>query len=229
MSSQPGTPYAQLVPNAKAKGKGKRKGKGKLQGAGSQPLQDAEGFYWLEGVKLPWFWPMDPRTGLPIHKLFRAMSKDYNELWPVRPRPPDYPDRFLTENEQKFRCFDAFDAVDQGSYTTSPFIHCSGTEAGARWFLNAGRDRRNTPHILFCKVNLVTLYKKGTFHQNSFIDLSTEKAWNEFFTRGPTGYHERLRDQWNYAMENAINHDEYLICWRGEVPLEVYEVTPLNN
>ena len=222
MSSQPGTPYAQLVPNAKAKGKGN--GKGKLQSAGSQPYRDAEGFYWLEGVKLPWFWPMDPRTGLPIHKLFRAMSKDYNELWPVRPRPQDYPDRLLTENEQKFRCFDAFDAVDTGSQETSPFIHCSGTEAGARWFMNAGRDRRDTPHELFCKVNLVTLYTKGTFHQNSFIDLSTEKAWNAFFMRGPHGYHDRLRENWRYARDNAINHDEYLLCWRGEVPLEIFEV-----
>ena len=105
MSSHPGTPYAQLVPNAKAKGKGK--GKGKLQSAGSQPYRDAEGAYWLEGVRLPRWWPEDNR-GLPIHKLFRAMSKDYNELWPVRPRPPDYPDRPLSENEEKFRCFDTF-------------------------------------------------------------------------------------------------------------------------
>ena len=30
---------------------------------------------------------MDPRTRLPLHKLFRAMSKDYNDLWPVRDRP----------------------------------------------------------------------------------------------------------------------------------------------
>ena len=81
-----------------------------------------------------------------------------------------------------------------------------------------------TPHMLFCKVNLVTLYKKGCFHQNSFIDLSTEKAWNAFFNRGPLGYHDRLRTQWNYCKENAVNHDEYLLCWRGEVPLEIFEV-----
>ena len=185
-----------------------------------------------KGVRLSRWWPKDHRAGLPIHKLFRAMSKHYNELWPVRPRPPDYPDRFLTENEQKFRCFDAFDAVDQGSYTTSPFIHCSGTEAGTRWFLNAGRERRNTPHKLFCKVNLVTLYKKGTFHQNSFIDLSTEEAWNAFFHKGPHGYYDRVREAWNYAKENAVMHDEYLLCWRGEVPLEIFEVFhphPLKN
>ena len=205
---------------AKAKGKGGGK-------AGSQPYRDADGNrkYWLEGELLPQWWPKDKR-GHPIHKLFRAMSKDFNELWPVRHRPPDYPDRPLLPNEEKFRAFAAFDAVNTGSQETSPFLHCSVTEAGAKWFLHAGRARRNTPHMMFCKVNLVTLYKKGTFHQNSFIDLSTEKAWNEFFTRGPTGYHERLRDQWTYAMENAINHDEYLICWRGEVPLECYEVTP---
>ena len=70
MSSHRGTPYAKLLPR-----KGKGKGKGKDQGAGSQPHKDEEGYYWLEGVRLPWWWPMDPRTRLPIHKLFRAMSK----------------------------------------------------------------------------------------------------------------------------------------------------------
>ena len=221
MRSYSGTPYAQLVPNAWAKAEGK--GKGKLQGAGSQPYRDADGVYWLEGVRIPRWWPKDNR-GLPIHKLFRAMSKDFNELWPVRPRPPDYPDRPLSENEEKFRCFDAFEAVDTGSQETSPFLHCSGTEAGARWFMNAGRDRRNTPHMLFCKVNLVTLYKKGTFHQNSFIDLSSEEAWNNFFHKGQHGYYDRVREAWNYAKENAVMHDEYLLCWRGEVPLEIFEV-----
>ena len=166
MSSHPGTPYfAYLDPNAKAKGKGN--GKGKLQSAGSQLYRDAEGFYWLEGARLPWWWPLDPRTGLPLHKLFRAMSKDFNELWPVRRRPPDYPDRPLKENEHKFRCMGAFDAVDEGSRKTSPFIHCSSTEGGARWFLNAGRDRRGTGHKLFCKVNLLTLYNNNCLHQNS--------------------------------------------------------------
>ena len=166
---------------AKAKGKGGGK-------AGSQPYRDADGRrkFWLEGELLPEWWSKDKR-GSPMHKLFRAMSKDFNELWPVRDRPPDYPDRPLLKNEEKFRCFAAFDAVDTGSQETSPFLHCSGTEAGARWFMNAGRDRRNTPHMLFCKVNLVTLYKKGCLHQNSVIDLSTEEAWNAFFNKGPHG------------------------------------------
>ena len=99
MASQPGIPYAQLVPSVKAKGKDQ----GKLQSAGSQPYRDAEGAYWLEGERLPRWWPKDHRTGLPMHKLYRSLSKDYNELWPVRPRPPDYPDRPLFKNEEKHR------------------------------------------------------------------------------------------------------------------------------
>ena len=200
-------------------------GKGKGKGRGSQPYREADGRrkFWLEGEQLPPWWPKDKR-GYPIHKLFRAFSKDYNELWPVPHRPPDYPDRPLTDNEEKFRCFDAFAAVDTGSQETSPFLHCSVTEAGARWFLNAGRVRRNTPHTLFCKVNLMTLYKQGTFHQNSFIDISTEEKWNAFFHKGPWGYYERVREAWEYAKANATNHDEFLLCWRGEVPLEIFEV-----
>ena len=69
------------------------------------------------------------------------MSKDYNELWPVRDRPPDYPDRDLTNNEHIHQAIDVFDAVDKGSKVKSPFIHCSSTEGGARWYLNAGKDR----------------------------------------------------------------------------------------
>ena len=76
-------------------------------------------------------------------------------------------------------------------------------------------------------MNLVLLLKKGLLTQNSIIDLSTETAWNHFFKLGPYGYHDRLREEWNYAMMNAVKHDEYLICWRGEVPLETYEVPPL--
>ena len=203
-------------------GKAKGKGGGK---AGSQPYRDADANrkYWLEGELLPQWWPKD-RRGYPIHKLFRAMSKDFNELWPVPKRPNNYPDRPLSDNEEKFRCFDAFDAVNLGSQETSAFLHCSVTEAGAKWFLHAGRTRRNTPHMMFCKVNLVTLYKKGTFHQNSFINLSTEEAWNKFFWKGPHGYFDDVRSNWEYAKANAVNHDEFLICWRGEVPLEIFEV-----
>ena len=203
---------------AKAKGKGGGK-------AGSQPYRDADGTrkFWLEGVLLPPWWPKDKR-GHPIHKLFRALSKDLNELWPVPTRPPDYPDRPLTINEEKFRAFAVFDAVNTGSQETSPFLHCSVTEAGARWFLNAGRDRRNTRHMMFTKVNLVTLYKQGIFHKNTFIDISTEEAWNAFFWKGPHGYFDDVRANWEYAKMNAVNHDEFLLCWRGEVPLEIFEV-----
>ena len=70
------------------------------------------------------------------------MSKDYNELWPVKDRPPDYPDRELSTNEGRMQAIDVFDAVDRGSAVKSPFIHCSSTEGGARWYLNAGRDRK---------------------------------------------------------------------------------------
>ena len=112
------------------------------RGGGSQPKRDAEGNIYLEGQKLPWWWPFDPITRQPIHKLFRAMSKDYNELWPVRDRPHDYPDRDLTKNEHIHQAIDVFDAVDKGSHVKSPFIHCSSTEGGARWYLNAGRDRK---------------------------------------------------------------------------------------
>ena len=109
---------------------------------GSQPERDADGFFYIEGVLLPWWWPFDPITRQPIHKLFRAMSKDYNELWPVRDRPHDYPDRDLTNSEHIHQAIDVFDAVDTGSRVKSPFIHCSGTEGGARWYLNAGKDRK---------------------------------------------------------------------------------------
>ena len=233
-------PDSRLFSQGRAKGSGRRsetpkgytaKGGGgdvEGRGSGSQPTRDAEGAYYLEGVKLPWWWPFDPVTRQPIHKLFRAMSKDYNELWPVKDRPPDYPDRDLSQNEEKFQAMDVFDAVDTGSEKKSPFIHCSRTEGGARWFLNAGKDRRRTDHSLFCKVNLVTLYKNGCLHQNSIIDISTETAWNHFFKLGPYGYHERVREEWNYAMFNALKHDEFLICWRGEIPLEAYEVTQLT-
>ena len=59
------------------------------------------------------------------------MSKDYNELWPAKDRPPDYPDRDLIENEGRLQAIDVFDAVDKGSALKSAFIHCSGTEGGS--------------------------------------------------------------------------------------------------
>ena len=221
MASLPRPLYATLRPNAKAKAKGaKRKG----HSAGSQPYRDAEGVFWLEGVPLPPWWPKDNR-GLPIHKLFRAMSKDYNEHWPVRPRPPDYPDRPLSEHEEKFRCFDAFEAVDTGSQETSPFLHCSVTEAGARSYLSG-------PDKLLCKVNLLTLFQKGVFHQNSFIDLSNETAWNAFFDKAPATVDTTLGTLGKLGKLGTRRHyDEFLLCWRGEVPLDIFEVfhPPLKN
>ena len=147
-------PDSRLFSQGRAKGPGRRsetpkgytaKGGGgdvEGRGGGSQPTRDAEGAYYLEGVKLPWWWPFDPVTRQPIHKLFRAMSKDFNELWPVKDRPPDYPDRDLSENEGRLQAIDVFDAVDKGSQEKSPFIHCSRTEGVARWYLNAGKDRK---------------------------------------------------------------------------------------
>ena len=154
------------------------------------------------------------------------MNKDFNELWPVPNRPADYPDRALSQQEGVHQAVDVFDAVDEGSAVTSALIHWPRTEGGARRFLSAGQDRRRTRHKLFCKVNLVKLYKAGCFHENAIIDISTDSAWDKFFKLGPHGYHERLRENWNFSKMNAVKHDEYLICWRGEVPLEAYEAHP---
>ena len=183
--------------------------RGKGRSAGSQPYRDEKGIFWLEGVALPPWWPKD-NLGYPIHKVYRAMNEGYNELWAVPNRPPDYPHGALTEREEELRCLDAITAIDTGSKGTSPFLHCSTTEAGARSYLSQ-------PDKLFCKVNLLTLFQKGIFHQNSFIDLSNEKAWNAFFDKARMVTTTK-------SIRPARNYDEFLLCWRGEVPLEIFEV-----
>ena len=220
MASLPRPLYATLRPNAKAKAKGaKRKG----HSAGSQPYS-AGSQPCLEGVELPPWWPKDHR-GHPIHKLYRAMNEKYNELWPVHNRPPDYPDRALTEREERMRCSDVITAIDTGSKETSPFLSCTVTEAGARSYLSG-------PKKLFCKVNLLTLFQKGRFHQNSFIDLSNEKAWYAFFDKAPPHVDTRLATLGKPGKLGTRRHyDEFLLCWRGELPLEIFEVftPPLKN
>ena len=48
----------------------------------SPSLAENDGKNWyLEGERLPGWWPKDPETGEPLHKLYRAMSKDLNELY----------------------------------------------------------------------------------------------------------------------------------------------------
>ena len=214
MAWLPRPPYATLLPNEKAKAKG---AKGKGHSAGSQPYRDAEGVFWLEGVPLPPWWPKDNR-GHPIHKLYRAMNKNHNELWPVQNRPPDYSHGALTDREEQLRCLDAIAAIDTGSQETSPFLHCCATEAGARSYLS-------TTSKLLCKVNLLTLFQKGIFHQNSFIDLSNEKAWNAFFDKAPPHVDTRLATLGKQGKLGTRRHyDEFLLCWRGEVPLDIFEV-----
>ena len=205
MASLPRPLYATLRPNAKAKAKGaKRKGHSagsQPYGAGSQPC--------LEGVELPPWWPKDHR-GHPIHKLYRAMNEKYNELWPIHNRPPDYPHGALTETQARLRCEDAIAAMDPDSHETSPFLHCCVTEAGARSYLSG-------PEKLFCKVNLLTLFQKRIFHQNSFIDLSNEKAWNAFFDKANATTLGTLG-----KLGTRRHYDEFLLCWRGEVPLDIF-------
>ena len=196
-----------------AKGKGHSAGS-QPYSAGSQPYSegshcDANGVFWLEGVALPPWWPKD-NLGYPIHKVYRAMNEGYNELWAVPNRPPDYPHGALTEMQEKLRCLDALAAIDTGSKGTSPFLHCSTTEAGARSYLSQ-------PDKLFCKVNLLTLFQKGIFHQNSFIDLSNEKAWNACIDKARMVTATK-------TISHRRNYDEFLLCWRGEVPLEIFEV-----
>ena len=41
----------------------------------------------LKGTEMPWWWPHHPVTREPLHKLFRAMSEELNEIYPVLGRP----------------------------------------------------------------------------------------------------------------------------------------------
>ena len=86
-----------------------------------------------------------------------------------------------------------------------------------------GNRSDGAPHI---SLSAIRLYKLGCLHRNSLIDLSTGPKFDAFFHEGPHGYHDAVRQNWNYVRFNAIQHDEFLVCWRGEAPLEIFEVPP---
>ena len=72
-------------------------------------------------------------------------------------------------------------------------------------------------------VNLVTLWKEGALSQNSWADVSTRTAFKSHFPFGPDGYGQYVLDNWMKVMNDAINRDEFMVCWRGELPLNGYE------
>ena len=176
----------------------------------------------LEGISLPSWWPLDPLTGEPLHKVFRAASVDLNELFRHLDLPADYPtDQALSQLLEYKRATLVFNTVDRGSQRgyISPFLHASRTEAGARYFFIGGKTDRGNKHAILTKMNLLTMYKEGHLHMNSFVDLSTEYKFNKFFYRGPYEYNDQVRENWNKVLNNATRVEEMLFCWRGEVPL----------
>ena len=115
----------------------KRKARNLSSGSGSQPKK-----MWLEGRELPWWWPCHPVTREPVHKLFRAMSKDFNEIQRLRNCPKNYPLGELTQADKNRKAMDIFQAIDTGSKTVSPFVHLSHREESARWYHSRARDFR---------------------------------------------------------------------------------------
>ena len=176
---------------------------------------------------MPGWWPLDPLTGEPLHKVFRAVSADLNELFRHPRLPEDYPaDQALSQHVEYYRATLVFDTIDRGSSRgfVSPFLHASRTESGAHYFLIGGKADRGNKHGILTKMNLLTMYKEGHLHMNSFVDVSTEYKFNAFFWRGPHEYNDQVKENWNKVFNNATRVEEMLFCWRGEVPLHAYEV-----
>ena len=189
----------------------------------------------LQGQKVPWWWPRDPYTHVPLVYVYRAMTIDLSELatkqGDLNKDHKLWWRQAMTQELWQERAMSILRAVCFGSRETSDYVHAAIRPVGARWFRTMGQDRRREDASMqyLCKINLLIMWKTGCLHQYSWADISCKKSWLHVIggpdnVVGPDS--DRLTHWYNRACADAVKASEIILAPRGCVPWEAYEVSP---
>ena len=189
---------------------------------------------WIDTRDLPEWWPRYRKDGKRIATVFRSMTVALTEVLPRNELPRGWicdVQQMYPEDKQTL-AVEVFRACNKGSWEESPFVHVSLYPGGALFFRKKGQTLRGEKpeEQIFCRISLYALWKTGHLRPGSFFDVSCDESWDEIFPEGPRSLGVDLEDwaerEWKWTKGNATRRGEFLLCWRGELPLECYEVAP---
>ena len=189
---------------------------------------------WIDTRDLPEWWPRYRKDGKRIATVFRSMTVALTEVLPRNELPRGWicdVQQMYPEDKQTL-AVEVFRACNKGSWEESPFVHVSLHPGGALFFRKKGQTLRGEKpeEQIFCRISLYALWKTGHLRPGSFFDVSCDESWDEIFPEGPRSLGVDLEDwaerEWKWTKGNATRRGEFLLCWRGELPLECYEVAP---
>ena len=112
-------------------------------------------------------------------------------------------------------------AVVFGSTSRSPLFHLSCTPEGAySYALKAQRSRMEPAEKqMFTNIDLMEMFKDGVIDEYNLIDISTEAAFNSFFSPlldGSNKIDEKTKKWIWQTRKHSSKCQELMFCWRGK-------------
>ena len=159
-------------------------------------------------------------------ELYRVMRLDLRDLQPVKFREPRNHDEL---------CHVVMGALVDGSKEgkTSPFWHTSKSihESQSWLAMSGGRQGEAPPegymHVCIM-IHIWDWCQTGKMPAGAIIDLSDQAAWNSFFKKPFKDL--GISDTWaNLGRKYALEAQEVLIKYRGEVPIEHCSVVDIRS
>ena len=187
-------------------------------GSGSQPR-----------VLPPKWWPIWGNK--PVTHVYRIMRVDMDDLQMVR---EDVEKMQGYERGGEMFKSETLRAVLYGSKGfRSPFLHCSicptvAQKWGAMSACNA-RLTDPTREVLTVRIDIWAWHQSGTMPNGAIIDLSNSNAQHMFVERPNDGLPTVSSDEMWEAIRLSRLFKEVLLCWRGKVPLQYFEVINDNT
>ena len=164
-----------------------------------------------------------PKPNFQGEYLYRAMTRDLSEfVVPASASSQDGNPPNLSGRDLAFTCLRA---IEIGSHEASPFLHFSWNFPQARHWWVKGRSYRNEKDSLMCRVPVAALRRLESLEEvppiGGYFDFSFMASSQALTT--PYVHDLEVEKRLQYC-GHAHQVKEVLVCWRGFVPRDLFEV-----
>ena len=166
---------------------------------------------------VPSWWPR--RDGKPVAGLYRCCRGDMKEF--SCDAQPDHFAKLCTSRIELFEHLVFYVANGSKRTVDSPFLHFTTDY----WKALAYRDKTKYPDgrsEVVVYLNLQKMFKAGWGSEMRVHDLSLFQNWDSYAQEQRVS--DKLQTEFRRAKNFSAKDSEVVLCWRGQVPLEFFDV-----
>ena len=166
---------------------------------------------------VPFWWPK--REGTPVAGLYRCSHGDMREF--SCDAQPAHLAKMCTSRIELFEHLVYYVANGSKRRIDSPFLHFTTDY----WTALPYRDKTEYPdgrREVIVYLDLQKMFKAGWGSEMRVHDLSLFQNWDSYVQ--PQTMSEKLRKELRKAQIFSSKDSEVVLCWRGQVPLEFFDV-----